>query len=161
MDQIHAKIEIVRVRLLDVASLDGMVAVLRETAREIAGSDGIAVVLRDGAFCHYVAEDAASPLWRGRRFRLEECISGWAMLNARSAIVTDIERDPRVPAAAYLATTMRSLVMTPIGSPVPVAALGAYWCAYVEPDEATVRRLQALADLATAAIARLQPMPPA
>jgi L-methionine (R)-S-oxide reductase len=34
-----------------------------------------------------------------------------------------------VPIALYRLTSMRSLVMVPIGSPEPVAALGAYWCA--------------------------------
>lgn len=133
-----------------------MVCVLRETARAVAGSDGIAVVLRDGAHCHYVAEDAIRPLWRGCRFRLEDCVSGWTMLHGRAAVIPDIEADPRVPIVAYRTSSMRSLVMTPIGSPIPVAALGAYWCAYVEPDEDTVRRLQVLADMATAAISRFR-----
>jgi len=52
---------------------------------------------------------------------------------------------------------MRSFGMTPIGSPVAVADLGAYWCAYVEPDADTVRRLQMLADMAAGAIAQVQP----
>ncbi len=159
MDYAHAKLETARLRLETVSSLDEMVTVLRDTARAVAGSDGISVVLRDGAFCRYVAEDAFTPLWKGRRFPLEACISGWAILNARAAVVPDIERDPRVPAAAYRLSSMRSLVMTPIGSPEPVAALGAYWCACVEPDAGTVGRLQALADAATAALARLLPAP--
>lgn len=132
-----------------------MVAALRETARGIAGADGISVVLREGAFCHYVAEDAVAPLWRGRRFRLEDCISGWTMLNGETAIIADLERDARVPQALYRGCPMRSLVMTPVGSPDPVAAIGAYWCAYVEPDPATIRRLGALAEMAATAMSRL------
>lgn len=155
MDRSQVKLEEAHHRLLRVRSLDELVIVLRETARQIAGSDGIAVVLRDGAFCRYVAEDAVGPLWRGQRFPLEACISGWAMLNRQPAVVPDIERDPRVPAWAYKAASMRSLVMVPIGAPVPVAALGSYWCTFVEPDPDTVQRLQALADMATAALTRL------
>ena len=156
IDTAHVRLEGARGRLLTVSSLGEMVDVLRETARAVAGSDGIAVVLRDGGSCHYVAEDAIRPLWRGRRFPLEACISGWAMLNDRTAVIPDIESDPRVPVAAYRAASMRSLVMTPIGSPAPVAALGAYWCAYVEPGEEAVRRLQMLAAMATAALNRLR-----
>jgi len=158
MGPAHDRLEEARLRLSAVSSLAEMVVVLRDTARRIAGSDGIAVVLRDGEFCHYVAEDAIRPLWRGCRFRLEECVSGWAMLHGRSAVIPDIESDPRVPVAAYRTSSMRSLVMTPIGAPVPVAALGAYWCAYVEPDADTIRRLQMLADMASDAIARVQPV---
>ncbi|PXW57743.1 GAF domain-containing protein [Methylobacterium sp. B4] len=157
MDAHSAKLASARARLLAVTSLDEMVSALNATGREIAGSDGIAVVLRSGGFCHYVAEDAIMPLWRGSRFRLEECISGWAMLNGRAAVVPDVWSDLRVPVAVYKSSSVRSLVMTPIGTPIPVAALGAYWCASVEPDDGTVRRLQALADMATEALTRLQP----
>ena len=159
-DRPDSRLEDARALLSGVSSLQEMVTVLRDTAREIAGADGIAVVLREGEFCHYVAEDAIRPLWQGRRFRLKECLSGWAILNARSAVVPNVDTDPRLPAAAYRATSMRSVVMTPIGAPVPVAALGAYWCAWVEPGADTVQRLQALADLATAALDRLQAKPP-
>lgn len=157
MDAQSARLASARARLLAVTSLDGLVSALSATGREIAGSDGIAVVLRSGGFCHYVAEDAIMPLWRGSRFRLEECISGWAMLNGRAAVVPDVWNDLRVPVAVYKASSVRSLVMTPIGTPMPVAALGAYWCASVEPDDGTVQRLQALADMSTEALTRLQP----
>lgn len=151
LDEAHA-------RLLTVSDMPGLVAVLRETARAIAGSDGIAVVLRDGDFCHYIAEDAIRPLWRGRRFRLQDCISGWVMLNRQTAVVHDIERDTRLPVEAYQDASMRSLVMMPIGAPESVAALGAYWSAWVELDDGTVGRLQALADMATETLVRLQPV---
>ena len=137
-------------------SLDEVVSVLRRSARPLVGSDGIAVVLREGDASYYVAEDAIEPLWCGRRFPLTTCISGWAMLNRETAIVPDIEYDPRIPVALYRVTSMRSLVMVPVGSPEPVAALGAYWCASVIPDDATVRRLEALAREAAVALARLQ-----
>ena len=144
-------------RLATACSLEEMVAILRETARAIAGSDGIAVVLREGDASFYAAEDAIEPLWRGRRFPLTSCISGHAMLDDATLVIPDIESDPRVPIALYRLTSMRSLVMVPIGSPEPVAALGAYWCASVIPDDATVRRLEAVARHAAAALARMRP----
>ena len=135
-------------------SLEEVVSVLRGTAREIVGSDGIAVVLREGDTVFYAAEDAIEPLWRGRRFPLTDCISGWSILNGQTVIVPDIAFDPRVPVAAYRTTSMRSLVIVPIGVPEPVAALGAYWCASVIPDDATVCRLEALAHQAAVALER-------
>ena len=141
--------------LAATGSLDEVVSVLRRSARPIVGSDGITVVLREGDASFYVAEDAIEPLWRGRRFPLTTCISGWVMLNGATAIVPDIECDPRVPAALYRITSMRSLVMVPVGSPEPVAALGAYWCASVIPDDATIWRLEALAQAAAAVLTRV------
>jgi len=143
-------------RLAVARSLADIVSILRETARDIVGSDGIAVVLREGESCFYAAEDAIEPLWRGRRFPLAACISGWVMLNDETAIVPDIELDPRVPIAAYRTTSMRSLVMVPIGSPQPIAALGAYWCTSVIPDDGTVCRLETLAQRAATALAELR-----
>jgi len=137
------------------ASLEEVVSILRSTAREIVGSDGIAVVLREDDTVFYAAEDAIEPLWRGRRFPVTACISGWCMLNGQTAVVPDIESDPRVPLMAYRATSMRSLVMVPIGASQPVAAIGAYWCASVIPDDATICRLEALAQQAGAALERV------
>ncbi|WP_267425837.1 GAF domain-containing protein [Methylobacterium sp. GC_Met_2] len=137
-------------------SLEAVVSILRRTARAVASSDGIAVVLREDDTVYYAAEDAIEPLWRGRRFRLTECISGWCILNGQTVSVPDIERDPRVPVAAYRTTSMRSLVIVPIGVPEAVAALGAYWCASVIPDDATICRLEALAHQAAAAFGRVR-----
>ncbi|MFC6792934.1 GAF domain-containing protein [Methylobacterium komagatae] len=143
-------------KLLSAArSVDEIVAGLRQTARDIIGSDGIAVVLRKGDLCHYVEEDAIEPLWRGAKFPMDECVSGWAMHHRRTVVIPDLETDPRVPQAAYARTSIRSLAMVPMGAPEAVAALGAYWCAYVEPDDSTVRRLEILAQVATIAFSRL------
>ncbi|UMY17958.1 GAF domain-containing protein [Methylobacterium organophilum] len=142
--------------LMDAAqSLDDVVVALRQTARWIVGADGIAIILRENDFCHYVAEDAFEPLWRGCRFALHDCVSGWAMLHGETVIVPDIRRDPRVPAAPYVNKSLRSLVVVPVGEPA-VAALGAYWCAMVLLDDGTVSRLEALARFAGDALARLE-----
>lgn len=137
-------------------SLDDILAVLSRTARWIAGSDGIALIRREGDFCAYVAEDAIEPLWKGCRFPLDACVSGWAMRNNETVIVPDIGRDSRVPVTPYVTKAIRSLVMIPIGAPEPVAALGAYWCAMVLLDKAAVARIEALARQATEALARVE-----
>ncbi|CAK0768100.1 hypothetical protein WCLP8_410005 [uncultured Gammaproteobacteria bacterium] len=68
-------------RLSLARGLDEIMAVVRRGARHLTGADGVTFVLRDGGFCHYADEDAISPLWKGQRFPLEICISGWAMLH--------------------------------------------------------------------------------
>lgn len=142
-------------QLTNARCLDDVVSALRDTARAVVGADGIAVILREGDQSFYAAEDAIEILWQGRRFPLDTCISGWVMRNNKTAVVSNVEFDPRVSVAAYRTTSMRSLVMVPIGSPEPVVALGAYWCAAVIPDEATVYWLEMLARHAAAALAGL------
>ena len=131
--------------------LDAIVEIVRHAARELTGADGATFVLRDDDKCFYVDEDAISPLWKGQRFPLEACISGWAMLNSRSTIVPDIFCDPRIPIDAYRPTFVRSLVMVPIRTKDPVGAIGNYWAT---PHECTAEELELLEALAnTTAVA--------
>lgn len=108
-------------------SLDRIMEIVRTAARELTGADGATFVLREGDFCHYVDEDAIEPLWKGQRFPLSACISGWAMLEREPAVIEDIYVDPRVPSDAYRPTFVKSLVMVPIRSASPVGAIGTYW----------------------------------
>ncbi len=107
--------------------VDRIVEIVRHAARQLTGADGATFVLRDGPFCFYVDEDAISPLWKGQRFPLETCISGWAMLNGQSTVVPDIYLDSRIPHAAYRPTFVRSLAMVPIRATSPIGAIGNYW----------------------------------
>src|ERR1700742_4323122 len=124
-----------RWKLLDAAedrleaadSQDAVIAVVRSTARAVCSADGVCFVLRDGDRCHYVEEDAIGPLWKGQRFDMHACISGWAMLNAQTAVIEDVFTDPRIPHDVYRRTFVKSLIMTPVGEEGPVAAIGAYW----------------------------------
>ena len=58
---------------------------------------------------------------------MTSCISGWAVMNAKTAIIPDIFADSRIPHDVYRKTFVRSLVMAPVGFDTPVAAIGAYW----------------------------------
>src|SRR6201986_1009477 len=84
-------------RLKLTTSLWEIVEIVRATARSIVAADGVTFVLRDGDKCHYVEEDAISPLWKGQRFPMEACISGWAMRNSKTAVLKDIYLDDRIP----------------------------------------------------------------
>ena len=114
-------------RLSRAKGTQAVLSALRDAAREHTGADGVTVVLREAGLCHYVDESAIEPLWRGQRFPLEACISGWAMLNRTTAVIPDIYADPRIPHAAYRPTFVKSLVMVPIRSMDPIGAIGNYW----------------------------------
>ena len=133
-------------------TLDRVIEILRTTARRIAGADGIAIVLPDNGQCHYLTEDAMSPLWAGLRFPQHSCISGMAMQQRQTIVIPDVMADPRVPHAAYEPTFVRSMAMVPIGSPDSVAAVGAYWSETGDPDPNAIALLEALSRAATTAL---------
>ncbi len=139
-------------RLVMAGSVEDVVAVLRDTARATVGAQGISVVIANDGCCSYVAEDAVSALWEGQTFPADHCVSGWAMRHGETVIIPDVRLDARIPQEAYAPTFVRSLVMVPIGKPVAVAALGAYWSDVHTPDSSTIQRLESLARLATIAI---------
>ena len=126
--------------------LANVMDIVRRAARNLTGADGATFVLREGDQCFYAEEDAIAPLWKGLRFPMSACISGWAMLNRRPAVIEDIYADSRIPANAYRPTFVKSLAMVPIRTLSPVGAIGTYWAKMRKPKEAEVRLLQALAD---------------
>lgn len=127
-------------------TLSEIAAVVRTAAREINGADGATFVLRDGDKCYYFDENAISPLWKGLRFPLEACISGWAMLNKQAVAIEDIYQDPRIPADAYRPTFVKSLVMVPVRQAAPVASIGNYWAHQHKATADEIALIQALAD---------------
>ncbi len=134
-------------------SLDRVGVILRTTVRELTGADGATFVLKEDDCCVYMDEDAIAPLWKGRRFPLHACISGWAMLNRQIAAIPDIYVDTRIPHDIYRSTFVRSLVMVPIRRDDPIGAMGAYWASPHTPSTREIAALDALADAAALAIA--------
>jgi len=146
-------------RLLEVAQelsmarqLEDIMAVVRRAARELTKADGATFILREGDLCLYADEDAISPLWKGRRFPMSACISGWAMNNRKPAVIEDIYADDRVPHDAYRPTFVKSMVMVPIRTMDPIGAIGNYWATKHRPTDAEVKLLQALADTTAVAL---------
>lgn len=129
-----------------VRSLEDVLAIVRSAARGLSGADGATFVLRDGDECHYADEDAIAPLWKGQRFPLSACISGWVMLNGQAVAIEDIYQDDRIPADAYRPTFVKSLVMTPIRSTEAIGAIGCYWATHRVASSEDLKLLQALAD---------------
>lgn len=142
--------------LAGAKDLETVQNIVTHAARELVHAAGATIVLREGDQCFYADEDAIAPLWKGQRFPIRECVSGWAMLNRRSATVPDISRDQRVPLDVYRPTFVRSLVMVPVGLDEPIGAIGAYWAVRRRDlGEAQVRQLERLAELAAKAIAEI------
>lgn len=150
-------------RLVDVAQelsmardLADIMRIVRVAARDLTGADGATFVLRDGELCFYADEDAIAPLWKGKRFPLGTCISGWSMIQKQSAIIEDIYADPRIPADAYRPTFVKSLAMVPIRTSSPVGAIGNYWAKRHRATEGEVKLLRALADFTSVAMENVQ-----
>ena len=145
-----------RERLMAARSQDAVIAIVRDTARNVTSADGVTFVLRENTHCHYVEEDAIAPLWKGQRFPMTSCISGWAMLNRKTAVIPDIFADDRIPHDVYRKTFVKSLVMTPVGLDTPLAAIGAYWRdkPIISPRE--VAAVESIADMVAEAIGRVR-----
>ena len=137
-------------------SLPQVMAVVRRAARELTDADGATFVLREGECCHYADEEAIAPLWKGRRFPMDVCISGWAMLNRQTVVIENIYADDRIPADAYRPTFVKSLVMVPIRTAEPVGAIGTYWATHRSPRPEEVELLQALANSTSIAMENVQ-----
>lgn len=142
-------------RLAAARSIDEITSVVKSAARALVDADGAAFVLRRGDDCYYADEEAISPLWKGQRFPLTRCISGWVMINNQQISISEIYSDPRIPHDAYRATFVKSLVMTPVRTDFPIAAIGTYWSHEHEPSETDLHLLQTLADSTAVAIANV------
>ncbi len=142
-------------QLQEAERLEDVQQVVRTSARWMANADGATIVLREGDMCYYADEDAMSPLWKGQRFPLTTCISGWAMLYGEVAVVPDIRVDPRVPQEAYRPTFVRSLAMVPIRPENALGAIGAYWATLHRASEGEVTCLVELARAAADALVRI------
>lgn len=143
--------------MLDEAkTAEDVQTVLRCSARAAVQAQGVTVVQLENGECHYLDEDAMSPLWKGQRFPAESCISGWSMLHDQTVAIPDIRTDSRIPQAAYRPTFVRSLLMVPIrvdGS--PVGAIGAYWADLHQASSEEAAVLERLAAAAGRALAEV------
>jgi signal transduction histidine kinase len=148
MEQLMATVQ----ELSHAQALDDIMKIVRKTARELTNADGATFVLRDGDCCYYADENAISPLWKGQRFPMSRCVSGWVMKNAVPAVMEDIYADARVPAEAYRPTFVKSMLMVPIRQKNPVGAIGNYWARTHMPTPDEINILQALANMTAVAM---------
>lgn len=142
-------------RLESTRTLDDVTAIVRRAARVLTGAEGASFVLREGDSCFYVDEDAISPLWKGKRFPLEKCVSGWVMTHASTLVIEDIYSDPRVLWEAYHPTFVKSLALAPIRREQPIGAVGLYWAMRHTASAQDVATLESLALGASSALERV------
>ena len=136
--------------------LPRVTAIICTAARRLTRADGITFVLKEGDHCFYADEDAIAPLWKGRRFPIDGCVSGWVMLHRQTVAIADIYADSRVPHDAYRPTFVRSLVMVPVPVEDPIAAIGAYWAEEHVASVEEIALLEALARAAALALLNVQ-----
>jgi PAS domain S-box-containing protein len=139
-------------QLSSVQSLDSVQDIVAKSARRLIGADGATLVFRENDHCSYVNEDAIQPLWKGKKFPLHSCISGWVMLHKKPVIIEDIFLDDRIPQDVYSPTFVKSLAMVPVNISEPIGAIGNYWKEKYTPTETELQLLQTLADSAARAI---------
>ncbi len=139
--------------LSQARDLDRVLEIVRHSSRRLVGADGATIVMREGDLCHYVDEDAIGPLWKGRRFPIDVCISGWVMKHGTPVAIDDVATDARIPHDVYEPTFVKSLAMVPIRVDDPLAAIGAYWA---HPHRATAQELGNLEALASATAVTLE-----
>lgn len=138
-----------------VTSVAELAEVIRRAARAAADADGATFVLKEDDRCFYVDEDSIAPLWKGQRFPITSCISGWAMLHDSVVAIENISEDPRIPQDAYQPTYVRSLLMVPVGRGTPAAAIGVYWARHHHATDEEKHRVLAVADAAAEVLDRI------
>ena len=154
MTEIVDLIHHVEFQLDGARRLEDVQQVVRVNARRLVRAQGVTFVLLDGDRCYYADEDSMSPLWKGQRFAVTSCISGWAMMHRQTVIIPDIRADERIPQSAYRPTFVRSMIMVPMLNPDPVGAIGAYWARVRDPLQDEVSTLEHLAEITARALVR-------
>lgn len=141
-------------QLLDVADQltlaltpSDLAGIIKHAARQLIGADGVSIIFREGDQCHYVDEDAVSPLWKGQKFPMDGCVSGWAMHHRQPVTIENIEQDQRVPLNLYRHSFVKSLALSPIGQNDPIGAIGVYWAERHVITEAELALLNALCNM--------------
>ncbi len=127
-------------------------AVVSRFAREVAQSDGATFVLREDDMGHCVAESADTPQWTGRRFPLEDSLTGRVILGKEPVVIADINNHPWVKPGSYDPAVLTSLAIVPIRRTSPLGAICIYWRGGSHvPTADELAILQALADLTSVA----------
>ncbi|ATC23599.1 GAF domain-containing protein [Caulobacter vibrioides] len=126
--------------------------VVRGAARRILDADGVAFVMRDKDLCWYVDEDAIGPLWKGKRFPMDQCVAGRVMKSGRVVVCPDIYADPDMPHDAYRPTFVKSLAIAPVRPRDPIAAIAVYWARPYDPPPEVLRKLQVVARATASAL---------
>jgi PAS domain S-box-containing protein len=138
--------------LSSARTLEHVISIIKKSARNLLGADGFTFILKENNQCHYIEEESIKPLWKGQKFPINGCLSGWVMLNRQITIIDDVASNPKTPADVYAHTFVKSLVITPVNMQDPVAALEFYWGRKYKPAEQEIELISTLADATARAI---------
>lgn len=144
------------IKLSFATTSEDIADLVKSAARSIAGAEGAAFIFSDGSDCFYADEDAISPLWKGKRFPKESCISGYCMTQKKQEAIVDIYLDERIPHDLYRPTFVKSLLMTPVRKEAPIAAIGVYWAHNHQVSDEQSAMIQALADVTAIAVQNIE-----
>jgi PAS domain S-box-containing protein len=132
-----------------------LVEIMGRAAQKVAGVDGVTLSLREGEHVYHAAESACEPLWAGKRFPIQNCLSGWCILNQQTAVVPDVLSDERAPREVYEPTFIRAAVVVPLAGFDAGGAAGNYWRQRHEPAPDEVAALQTIARAAGSVLNRI------
>jgi PAS domain S-box-containing protein len=132
--------------------LDSIMMIVRKAVISLTSADGTTFILLENDQCYYADEEAIAPLWKGRRFPLSECISGWAIIHKKAVAIPDVFSDERIPHDVYKTTFVKSLLMVPIRSAEPLGAIGIYWSQEHRSSDDEQYCMQAIADSTAVAL---------
>ncbi|MFP4163820.1 MAG: PAS domain S-box protein [Chitinispirillaceae bacterium] len=132
--------------------IESITRIVSRFAKYSISADGATFILRENETCYYADEESVQPLWKGKRFPLSSCISGWVILNEETAVIQDIYSDNRIPADTYKPTFVKSLLMVPIRSSDPLGAIGVYWARNHLPSPEEKHVLQTVANTTAVSI---------
>ncbi|HAN19459.1 MAG: hypothetical protein A2X13_02175 [Bacteroidetes bacterium GWC2_33_15] len=143
-------------KLASARNIESIQEIIKESLRKLINSDGVTFVLRDDDLCFYADEDAIEPLWKGNKYPMASCISGWAMIHRQTVIIEDIYKDSRIPIKIYKETFVKSLVMIPIFSNTSLGAIGNYWKEKHTPSDFEIKLLETIAETAAISIENIK-----
>lgn len=133
-------------------SMKSIMHTVNTTAGKIMNAKGSSFILREGEYCYFADENAITPLFRGKRFLLKDCISGWVIRNKKQAAIKDIYSEEKTLTELYKGTFVKSLAISPIRQNDPLGAIEVYWDKYYEPSPEEFQLLQTLADATAKAV---------
>lgn len=128
---------------------DDVTTTLKNATKKLINCDASSIILKDGDQCHYIDEDSAQPLWKGMKFPLDDCISGWAIKNESTAVVPDIYDDARVPSNLYKHTLIKSMLVSPLKNQHVHGAISVYWTVPHQPSPTEIHILETLANVSS------------
>lgn len=131
--------------LCSARTQEEVVRVSAALAKKACNVDSISVVLTSGEQFHYVPGEKADAISQAIRSKVIMRMSAWALEAAQTAVVPDIHRDERTRSHTNGSTFARSLVVVPVGGPIPFAAITSAWVHERWPSATDVLMLEALA----------------